>query len=1132
MTGDAARRMVEQLARSNDIAETAAGILQHTSPEEALSLARAISETPEYSTPPANVSLRALVLAVHCSVFGEEYVVPAAPLQDIVLQPGATGAWRTASEILRQAVTICEAAFGHARRRMGACLAGLAAACRALGNYDETDQLLQRSLEAHGAMHNTRPEIFERLFADLSAVNTERGDFTAARNWASAWLETARDVHGERTPEAAVAQLALGRAMQSMGDFNAAGEHIRLALVTLQPPGQVPHPKTPKALLAFGRFLTERGEFSEALRILRRANAMAKEMLAEADPTASDTIEALADLTVRYGPPVAARPLYWDMLRRAVESFGIEHPRTGAVLVKLAVVDDLLGETETARARLEDALAIQQMRLGFRHLALATTLELLGDIELRKGAYAAARRRFEAALAIRRAWLRDGHPETARPVMGLAAIRAAMGDHDQAAVLQQQALSILIAALEPCHLDIAAARDRYAAILVLKGDIDGAEQQIASAVAERQRLLGPPLGRRHLDFSGSLRERGALKAIRGDYAGGAEDFAQAADMIRRAFTETHPDLAVALLGQATSLHASGNSARAMDLVIEALAIEAAHARSEMEWRTFDLAAELFAAQGNDAAAIFLGKQAVNALQGMRSGTEGLEEELRRGFLRARSAVYHGLADRLIRSGRLPEAQQVISMLKIGELREGFRGPLLGSRQPATLSSEEASWKHAIEQQRDGLGRIALAMENVGDGIPALPEHQAELRQLEAEKAGRMAEFAKLVHGVHAPSAVANKAQAATLPNIAQVEIALTNAGLGAVALHYLVMSDRFHIILSSPGKQISREIGIGEADLNREVFLLWSLLRQRQPNFLHQAAKLHSILIGPVVDELRELAARSLVLSLDGSLRYVPFAALHDGSRFLVEDYASMMWAAAAARNLRVPDSKRRVAAFGMSLPANGLTALPHVREELEGIVRTAAAANGILPGAVFLDSAFTRRTLQEALADRYPAVHLATHFVFRPAQELESWLSLGDGSRLTVEDMLSEPFAFEGVELMTLSACETATAAGRREQGREVEGFAAMLISRGVQSVLASLWAVDDLSTAWLMRRFYEFWAEPEGTKIAALRRAQLDLLRTDASAIASGTRKLAMDDEDEPRSEAFRFSHPYHWAPFVLLG
>jgi CHAT domain-containing protein len=100
------------------------------------------------------------------------------------------------------------------------------------------------------------------------------------------------------------------------------------------------------------------------------------------------------------------------------------------------------------------------------------------------------------------------------------------------------------------------------------------------------------------------------------------------------------------------------------------------------------------------------------------------------------------------------------------------------------------------------------------------------------------------------------------------------------------------------------------------------------------------------------------------------------------------------------------------------------------------------------------------------------------------------------------------------------------------VEGFAAMLISRGVQSVLASPWAVDDLSTAWLMRRFYEFWAEPEGTKIAALRRAQLDLLRTDASAIASGTRKLAMDDEDEPRSEALRFSHPYHWAPFVLLG
>jgi CHAT domain-containing protein len=142
-----------------------------------------------------------------------------------------------------------------------------------------------------------------------------------------------------------------------------------------------------------------------------------------------------------------------------------------------------------------------------------------------------------------------------------------------------------------------------------------------------------------------------------------------------------------------------------------------------------------------------------------------------------------------------------------------------------------------------------------------------------------------------------------------------------------------------------------------------------------------------------------------------------------------------------------------------------------------------VLPGVIAFDDEFTADALRAALTGRYAVVHIASHFVFRAGRERDSWLLLGDGSRLNVEEILALPF--DGVELVALSACETAIGAGRRDMGREVEGLAAMLIALGARSVLASLWFADDSSTAVLMRHFYDGWCR--GMAPAAALRAAL---------------------------------------------
>ncbi len=92
-------------------------------------------------------------------------------------------------------------------------------------------------------------------------------------------------------------------------------------------------------------------------------------------------------------------------------------------------------------------------------------------------------------------------------------------------------------------------------------------------------------------------------------------------------------------------------------------------------------------------------------------------------------------------------------------------------------------------------------------------------------------------------------------------------------------------------------------------------------------------------------------------------------------------------------------------------------------------------------------------------------------------------------------------IELLVLSACQTALG-----DKRATLGLAGIAVRAGARSTLATLWSVDDESTAVLMSKFYDELENPTLTKADALRRAQISLLESDEI--------------------------PYLWAPYVLVG
>jgi CHAT domain-containing protein len=223
---------------------------------------------------------------------------------------------------------------------------------------------------------------------------------------------------------------------------------------------------------------------------------------------------------------------------------------------------------------------------------------------------------------------------------------------------------------------------------------------------------------------------------------------------------------------------------------------------------------------------------------------------------------------------------------------------------------------------------------------------------------------------------------------------------------------------------------------------------------------------------------------------------------------------------------------------------LPAVPDELAAVIRD-DKQTGVVPGNSYLNNEFTRELLQKSLRSkgRYPLVHIASHFHFEPGNDTQSFLLLGDGTPLRLSDVEKENNLFGGVDLLTLSACETALGGGKSATGKEVDGLSIMAQRQGAKAVLATLWPVADNSTAQLMSQFYKLRDDGKVSKGESLRQAQLSLLRGEVKPgdQPSGIRNFEVvlnEAKKNPDAPPFvpdpkkQYAHPYFWAPFILVG
>ncbi|MGB3757186.1 MAG: CHAT domain-containing protein [Rivularia sp. (in: cyanobacteria)] len=331
----------------------------------------------------------------------------------------------------------------------------------------------------------------------------------------------------------------------------------------------------------------------------------------------------------------------------------------------------------------------------------------------------------------------------------------------------------------------------------------------------------------------------------------------------------------------------------------------------------------------------------------------------------------------------------------------------------------------------------------------------------------------------------------------------------AAIIYPIILPEQLQVIVKIPNQPLGNyTINQSQSEVEKVLTTLREYLEQpdRVEEVQSLSQQVYGWLIKNIESDLKNSGVNTLVFVLDGALRNIPMATLYDGKQYLAEKYAVAL---SLGLQLLTPKSLAeeplKVLAAGLVEPPpkfQMFPPLPGIKSEFNLINKAGVSKKQLL------DKEFTSTSLEKNVnTTPFNILHLATHGQFSSQPEKTFILAADGAINVTQFDSLlrrRDQSGSQALEMLVLSACQTADG-----DNRATLGLAGVSVKAGARSTLASLWNVNDKSTAILMGEFYRELANTKVTKAEALRRAQVTLLKKYPN-----------------------YERPQFWAPYVLVG
>jgi CHAT domain-containing protein/Tfp pilus assembly protein PilF len=847
--------------------------------------------------------------------------------------------------------------------------------------------------------------------------------------------------------------------------------------------------------------------------------------------------------------------------------YGEEHADTAWSLNNLGYDYRGLGDYAKALECDERALAIRLKLFGEEHADTVHSLNNLGVDYRALGDYIKAAECDKRAIAIRLKILSGEEIyETAISLNNLGVDFRSLGDYAKAVEYDEQALAVLSKLYGESHRSIAMSLSNLGVDYYRLGDYEQAEKYHERSLAIKQKLLGTE----HPSTARALVNMGIFYTDTGDYAKAEEYIKRALIIQMKLFGRDGEDIAQSFYNLGKLFNNMQLKASAVFCMKQAVNIvQLAKKRISKEDKDLQESflhfneylyqglADLLAEQGRilEAQQVLAMLDEKEFFDFIGAGVMAAEQVAQVPYTK-REKEYADLLDEIAQiKNNLDLASREFESL-IVDLKNKLKERVVDVEREVVVSHPELEQRHAdrlreIKEQQLQLElyrekeELVKKMKNTSEDEWDSSDDAKRLAEIRSDLDLASREFESFIGDLK--NELKSDADPKYLEEFAGMKLnaapalqdTLRKMGNGAVLLNIVPSETRVAIMLTTPATQIHFEFAISREELLEKISTFRKCLTQQRSDILPVAKELYRILLSPAEKFLKDAKAHTLMFNLCGPLRYIPMAALHDGKEWLAQKYAIVTYTEATIDLLSKPDVREwQVAAFGVTKEHPGFEKLSAVEGELKSIVREEGVAesdNGIIPGRIMLNEKFTKSAFINALDRDAPVVHVASHFQYESGTAGNSFLLLGDGKHLTLDEISNESFSFGKVDQLTLSACETAMGTGKGA-GREMEGFALLVHMKGAKSILATLWSVADASTGIFMPRYYELLQKDGMTKAEALRQAQTEFIKSTAKPVVAGKNEKSgtvKGDGDEPTPTFFPgYSHPYYWAPFVLMG
>jgi CHAT domain-containing protein len=513
----------------------------------------------------------------------------------------------------------------------------------------------------------------------------------------------------------------------------------------------------------------------------------------------------------------------------------------------------------------------------------------------------------------------------------------------------------------------------------------------------------------------------------------------------------------------------------------------------LKQQAFLLMGQIHAASGGQQEAYQCFRTSREALEGLRGNLHG--EELKLAFLKNKLEVYELLVDASLQQSSAEASLEEA----FGYIEEAKSRTLMDQMlQPVTTPADVAGQSDLVRRMR-GLRDELNWYYSLIELEQLRPEMRSaeHIRQLESQARARETDLIRVLQEAsvtEATQAGVGGSAKVCLPEIRE------SIGSGTTVIEYfqtgdrilacLLRQDRLEILPVTLASRIANTLRLLQFQLSK--FRLGTEYAQEFQQALFESTRAHlrslyDELIAPLRDRLQ---SDHLLVVPHGVLHYVPFHALFDGERYLIDNHTVSY----------APSASTFALCTTKSVNADGPALLMGVPDEkAPSIDEELRALSHMLPNVASYVGTAASEYVLKTVGTQSRLIHIATHGYFRKDSPMFSSIRLGN-SYLSLYDLYQLRLP---ADLITLSGC--ATGLNVVVAGDELIGLARGLFQAGARSLLLSLWDVHDQSTAEFMKRFYSRFQQGAG-KAEAVRQAMLEI------------REI--------------YPHPYQWAPFVLMG